>query len=68
MNRTQLRDNRGLLIGWIDTIHGGRKQIRDNKGTLLGWYDATSDRTTCAKTGRWIGMGEQLTALLQLNR
>ncbi|SEK75335.1 hypothetical protein SAMN05216262_102277 [Colwellia chukchiensis] len=64
MNSIQLRNNQGLLIGWIETVHDGRKQIRDSKGTLLGWYDAYADKTTCAKTGRWFGTGEQLTALL----
>ncbi len=64
MDRIQLRDNKGNLTGWIETVHGGRKQIRDNRGILLGWYDASSDKTTCARTGRWIGMGEQLTSLL----
>lgn len=64
MNRVELRNNRGNLIGWIENVQGGRKQIRDSKGTLLGWYDATNDKTTCARTGRWIGMGEQLTSLL----
>ena len=64
MNRIQLRNNKGNLIGWIETVHGGRKQIRDSRGALLGWYDSASDKTTCARTGRWIGMGEQLTSLL----
>lgn len=64
MNRVQLRNSRGNLIGWIETVHDGRKQIRDGRGTLLGWYDPANDRTTSAKTGNWIGMGEQLTSLL----
>lgn len=64
MNIIKLRDNKGQLIGWIETVNSGRKQIRDSRGSLLGWYDAASDKTTCARTGRWIGMGEQLTALL----
>jgi hypothetical protein len=64
MNRIQLRDNKGNLIGWIETAHGRRKQIRDSRGTLLSWYDVASDKTTYARTGRWVGMGEQLTAFL----
>jgi len=64
MNRTQLRDNKGNLTGWIERVHGGRKQIKESRGTMIGWYDATSDKTTCARTGRWIGMGEKLTDFL----
>ncbi len=64
MNRIQLRDNKGNLIGWIETEHAGRKTIRNSRGILLGWYDSSTDKTTCAKTGRWVGMGDQLTALL----
>ena len=64
MSTVQLRNNQGNLIGWIETINGGRKQIRNNRGALLGWYDANTDKTTCARTGRWVGMGEQLTSLL----
>ena len=37
MNRTQLRDNKGNLTGWIERVHGGRKQIRESRGTMLGW-------------------------------
>ena len=64
MSRVNLRNNSGQLIGWIDTVHGGKKQIRNSKSKLLGWYDPESDRTTCARTGNWIGMGDQLTSLL----
>ncbi|WP_077284723.1 hypothetical protein [Cognaticolwellia aestuarii] len=64
MNRTQLRDDKGKLTGWIETANSGRKKIRNSRGALLGWYDATSDKTTCARTGRLIGIGDQLSSLL----
>ncbi len=36
MNKVELRNKKGNLIGWIETVHGGCKQIRDSKGVLLG--------------------------------
>lgn len=60
----QVRNNRGEVIGYITTIHDGVQQIRNKTGRLLGWYDPQADRTTDAKTGNWMGVGNQIMMLL----
>ncbi len=59
-----IRNSRGEVIGHITVVHGGIQQIRSKGGRLLGWYDPQSDRTVDAKTGNWMGIGNQLMMLL----
>lgn len=59
-----IRNSNGRVIGWTETVHSGVQQIRNANGKLLGWYDPTSDRTVDARTGNWMGIGNQLMILL----
>ncbi|WP_100644032.1 hypothetical protein [Alteromonas facilis] len=59
-----IRDNQGIAIGKLWVLNNGNKRIYSANGILLGWYDASSDRTIDAKTGSWMGFGDQTMLLL----
>lgn len=59
-----IRNQKGVVIGKLLTLQNGGKRIYGNNGQLLGWYDPESDRTVNAKTGNWMGFGDQTMLLL----
>ncbi|MGB3725562.1 MAG: hypothetical protein WA981_07330 [Glaciecola sp.] len=60
-----IRNKNGIPIGQLQTLSNGVKRIFSNKGALLGWYDPVSDKTIDAKTGNWMGYGDQTMLLLR---
>ena len=63
MARQDLRDNRGSLIGTIETKSDGKQVIRDSRGSLKGTYDPKSNQTRDSR-GSLVGTGNLLTTLL----
>jgi hypothetical protein len=59
-----IRNRRGIPIGQLLVLSNGVKRIYTTSGILLGWYDPACDRTTDAKTGNWMGYGDQTMLLL----
>ena len=60
-----IRDNRGIPIGRMQILGNGVRQIYSvNPSRLLGWYDPNSDKTIDARTGNWMGFGDQTMLLL----
>lgn len=60
-----IRNNKGIAIGKLLVLDNGVKRIYSlNPSRLLGWYDPTSDKTIDAKSGSWIGFGDQTFLLL----
>lgn len=60
-----IRNKNGVAIGMLNTVGNGVKQVYSlNPTRLLGWYDPQSDKTICAKTGNWMGFGDQTVLLL----
>jgi phage/plasmid primase-like uncharacterized protein len=59
-----IRDNAGRSIGLLQTLQNGTRRIFTTGGTNLGWYDPTIDKTISARTGNWIGEGDQTIGLL----
>ena len=60
--RQEYRDRTGMLRGWREQS-GGRIDGRDRTGYLVGWYDPHRDETR-DRTGRMIGKGDMLAALI----
>jgi hypothetical protein len=63
MARQDLRDNRGSIIGTIETKSDGKQEIRDSRGSLKGTYDPKSNQTRDSR-GSLVGTGNLLTRLL----
>ena len=62
--RYEWRDNTGLLLGWRESA-GRILQARDRSGSIVGWYDPQKNQTR-DRTGRLVGEGDLLSALLRL--
>ncbi len=62
MNRIELRDRAGRLLGWRETL-GDRVEGRDMTGRLRGWYDRRHNQTR-DPAGRLIGTGDLLNTLI----
>ncbi len=62
MNRVELRDRAGHLLGWRET-HGDRVEGRDRSGRLRGWFETRHNQTRDA-AGRLFGFGDMLDALI----
>ena len=63
MQKIQLRDFHGRIIGTIETDSNGKKTLRDFYGKILGFYDAKRDVTTNFM-GQVVAKGDCLTMLL----
>ncbi|MGS2721017.1 hypothetical protein [Paraglaciecola aestuariivivens] len=60
-----IRNSKGQAIGMQQTLSNGIKQVYSvNPSRLVGWYDPSSDKTINAKTGNWMGYGDQTIMLL----
>lgn len=63
MNKQELRDRNGKLLGKISETSSGKYEIRDINGKLLGKYDEASNSTRDVN-GRLIGRGNLLVTFL----
>lgn len=59
-----IRNQRGIPIAQLQSLTNGVKRIYSTSGKLLGWYDPASDKTIDARTGNWVGFGDQTMLLL----
>ena len=59
-----VRNQRGIPIAQLQTLSNGVRRIYSTKGVLLGWFDPISDKTIDARTGKWMGFGDQIMLLI----
>ena len=64
MQKSDLRDKNGKLLGWIVTNSDNSQELRDQNGNILGFYDARTN-TTKDKNQQLVGKGNILTTLLR---
>lgn len=62
MDRVELRDRTGRLLGWRE-VRNGRLEGRHMTGRLCGWYSPRHNETRDA-AGRLIGTGDLLATLI----
>lgn len=65
-NREPVKNERGIILGWIDVESSGDKTYRAFSGRILGWY-RVSDNTTRDFSGRIIGRGDIGISLIYMN-
>lgn len=63
MSKQYLRDQKGALLGTIETKSDGRQELRDTRGSLKGSYEPKSNQTRDSR-GALIGTGNLLSSLL----
>jgi hypothetical protein len=59
-----IRNQKGISIGKLLILPNGVIRIYSASGALLGWYDPGIGHTVNAKTGNWMGFGDQTMLLL----
>jgi hypothetical protein len=59
-----IRNQHGIPIAQLQILSNGVKRIYGTSGKLLGWYDPVSDKTIDARTGNWMGFGDQVMLLI----
>ncbi len=64
MEREIIKDNRGMIIGFLEPQPDGSIYVRDANGFLLGRYDKLSDYTIDAN-GRFLYKGNRAMMLLR---
>ena len=64
MNKVELKDNVGRILGTIIIYDNGKRELRDFVGRYLGSYDP-KDNLTRNEIGAIIGKGDLLTTLLR---
>lgn len=64
MNRIDIRDKFGKIIGFIDEQSNGDKTVRDQYGKIIGYYKKGPDYTT-DEYGRIIAQGEVCSMLIK---
>jgi len=67
MARTQVLDNRRLLIGYIEDCGGGKQKAYDRNALLLGYYEPATN-STLDKNRLLFGRGNLLAALIERAR
>ena len=63
MQKDELRNANGKLIGWIETESSGKQTGRGATGAPLGYFDAKNNVTRDVK-GKRIGTGNHLATLI----
>jgi len=63
MNKVELKDNVGRILGTIIIYGNGKKELRNFVGRYLGSYDP-KDNLTRNEVGSIIGKGDLFTTLL----
>lgn len=63
MNREELKDTHGALLGVITRRRDGRFEGKDHLGKLCGRFDPVT-RKTYDRHGNWIGTGNLLAVLI----
>lgn len=64
MERITLKDNRFMIIGYVDIAPNGDKTLRDPRFMILGYYKKNRD-VTMDSHFRIVGRGDILTSLLR---
>ena len=60
-----IRNRHGIAIGQLQILNNGVRNIYSvSPCRLLGWYDPSMDKTIDARTGNWMGFGDQTLLLL----
>lgn len=63
MQKAELRNASGKLIGWIETESSGKQTGRGATGSPLGYFDAKNNVTHDVR-GKRIGTGNHLATLI----
>ena len=63
MNSEMIRDVKGRVIGWLDTLHNGDIMVKDYAGRVLGYYRKAQDMTT-EYAGRFLNYGNTCVSLI----
>lgn len=65
MQKAELRNASGKLIGWIETDSSGKQTGRSATGSPLGYFD-TKNNVTHDIGGKRIGAGNHLATLINM--
>ena len=63
MSKQEIRDRSGKLVGYIESIGGGKYRGYDTMNRHLGKYESSSDRTYTPNNSL-VGSGNHLVALI----
>lgn len=63
MRSEMVKDGRGRVIGWLDTMNNGDIMVKDYAGRILGWYRKAQDMTT-DYAGRFLNYGNTAISLV----
>ena len=63
MSRQVIKDRNDRILGYIETLAGGRQKATDRNSNLLGYFDPQSNITTDA-SGRTLAKANVLLGLI----